>query len=75
MGCSISSKDAIRVLTKKGWHEARQVGSHIQFKHDAIVGRVTVPHPNKDLNKNTFNSILKQMKISESDFLHCLKNC
>jgi len=74
MHCSVSSKDVIRVLIKKGWKEVNRVGSHIQFKHDEIVGRVTVPHPNKDLKKNTFGSILKQMNMTESDFLSYLKN-
>nr|WP_307870217.1 type II toxin-antitoxin system HicA family toxin [Aggregatibacter actinomycetemcomitans] len=35
-------------------------GSHQQFKHDTKAGRVTVPHPRKDLQIKTVNSILKQ---------------
>ncbi|MDO9795041.1 type II toxin-antitoxin system HicA family toxin, partial [Glaesserella parasuis] len=35
-------------------------GSHHQFKHPTKQGRVTVPHPKKDLKKGTELSILKQ---------------
>jgi predicted RNA binding protein YcfA (HicA-like mRNA interferase family) len=35
-------------------------GSHHHFKHDRIPGRVTVPHPKKDLPIGTVNAILKQ---------------
>ncbi|MGE0109227.1 MAG: type II toxin-antitoxin system HicA family toxin [Bdellovibrionales bacterium] len=40
-------------------------GSHHQFKHPMKVGRVTVPHPKKDLPQKTVKSILKQAGIKE----------
>ena len=34
--------------------------SHHQFRHPTRPGTVTVPHPKKDLNIKTQNSILKK---------------
>jgi predicted RNA binding protein YcfA (HicA-like mRNA interferase family) len=44
-----------------GWHEK---GSHVQLKHPNRKGRVTVPHPNKDLPIGTVKSIERQAGIS-----------
>jgi predicted RNA binding protein YcfA (HicA-like mRNA interferase family) len=43
------SRDVIRELQKDGWYEVNQVGSHKQFKHSTKKGRLTVPHPNRDI--------------------------
>jgi len=41
-----------------------QKGSHRQYKHNALPGRVTIPgNLNDDLPKGTMNSILKQAGI------------
>lgn len=60
---SYSSAEVIRMLENKGWYEVACVGDHHQFKHPIISGRITVPHPKKDLPKGTANSILKQAQI------------
>jgi predicted RNA binding protein YcfA (HicA-like mRNA interferase family) len=39
------------------------VGSHHQYKHPTKPGKVTVPHPRKDLPIGTARSILKQAGI------------
>lgn len=57
---SVSSRDIIRALVADGWQKIAQRGSHIQFKHPAKKGRVTVPHPNKDIPMGTLKSILRQ---------------
>jgi predicted RNA binding protein YcfA (HicA-like mRNA interferase family) len=36
------------------------VGSHKQFKHPSKPGRVTVPHPKRDIPVGTLRSIEKQ---------------
>ncbi|MBZ8140637.1 hypothetical protein CLD22_12085 [Rubrivivax gelatinosus] len=43
-----------------GWFLVHTVGSHQQFKHPTKPGKVTVPHPKKDLPPGTARSILKQ---------------
>ena len=56
----MKSADLIRLLKADGWKLAHTVGSHHQFKHAAKPGKVTVPHPKKDLPQGTVNSVLKQ---------------
>ncbi len=57
----MSSRDVIKELKKHGWYEVNQVGSHKQFKHTTIKGRITVPHPKKDIPIGTLKSIEKQI--------------
>lgn len=59
----MNSRDVIEALRKDGWFEVNQVGSHVQFKHATKPGRVTVPHPAKDLPLGTLKSIAKQSGI------------
>ena len=56
----MSSREVIRILLDAGWFEVAQVGSHKQFKHGTKPGRVTVPHPKRDLPVGTLKSIEKQ---------------
>ena len=57
---SVSSKDLIKELSADGWVEVARRGSHAQFKHPVKPGRVTVPHPKKDLPPGTVASIRRQ---------------
>ena len=52
-----------KLLKADGWYEIKQVGSHHQYKHPTKKGRVTVPHPKKDMPLGTQKSILKQAGI------------
>ncbi|TFH75325.1 addiction module toxin, HicA family [Gammaproteobacteria bacterium LSUCC0112] len=56
----MDSKQIINMLEHDGWRLVATKGSHCQFKHLAKNGRVTVPHPRKDLPKGTVLSIFKQ---------------
>jgi predicted RNA binding protein YcfA (HicA-like mRNA interferase family) len=56
----MKSRELIRVLERGGWRLAAVKGSHHQFKHPVKPGRVTVPHPRRDLPAGTLNSVLKQ---------------
>lgn len=60
---SYSSKDIIRILEEHGWEYQYSTGSHAQFKHPDRPGKVTIPHPKKDLPAGTVKSILKQAGI------------
>ncbi len=55
-----TSKELIKIITADGWFEVAVRGSHHQFKHPTKSGRVTIPHPKKDMDIRTANSILKQ---------------
>ena len=57
---SLSSREILCVLFEDGWFIHNQEGSHVQLKHPAKRGKVTVPHPRKDLPARTVNSIFRQ---------------
>ena len=54
------SHKLIRLLKQAGWYEAGHKGSHIHFRHPRLNGRVTVPHPRKDIKIGTLVSIYRQ---------------
>jgi predicted RNA binding protein YcfA (HicA-like mRNA interferase family) len=56
----MKSTAIIAALKKDGWEQVTQKGSHVQFKHPTKPGRVTVPHPKKDIPIGTLRSIEKQ---------------
>ncbi|MGI6663198.1 MAG: type II toxin-antitoxin system HicA family toxin [Bacillota bacterium] len=57
----------LKELRLRGWVITRQRGSHIQLVHPKRPGRVTVPHPKKDLDIETVMTILRQAGIDPSD--------
>ncbi|WP_368508819.1 type II toxin-antitoxin system HicA family toxin [Bradyrhizobium lupini] len=56
----MNDREIISVLQRDGWVQVAQKGSHVQFKHPAKQGRVTVPHPKRDVPLGTLKSIEKQ---------------
>ena len=56
----MKSADVIKALENNGWKMVAQKGSHVQFKHADKPGRVTVPHPKRDIPIGTLKSIEKQ---------------
>jgi predicted RNA binding protein YcfA (HicA-like mRNA interferase family) len=60
----VNSADIIKALQADGWNQVAQKGSHVQFKHPTKPGRVTVPHPRKDMPIGTLRSIEKQSGVS-----------
>ena len=63
----MNSKDIIKLLLADGWVKHTQKGSHCQYKHSFKTGKVTIPHPKKDLPKKTVHSILKQAGLKKED--------
>lgn len=61
---SYSSKDIIKILRKDRWYLVEITGDHYQFKHPSKKGKITVPHPNKDLPIRIVRSIFKQAGIN-----------
>jgi len=59
----MSSREVIQRLREDGWYEVAHEGSHKQFKHGTKTGRVTVPHPARDIPMGTLRSIEKQAGI------------
>lgn len=62
----MGSRDIIRALAQDGWFQVSQSGSHKQFKHPVKRGRVTVPHPKRDIPVGTLRSIERQAGIKLS---------
>ena len=60
----MDSRTIIRRLEQEGWYKIDQKGSHIQLSHPVKKGRVTVPHPKKDIPISTLKSIERQAGIS-----------
>lgn len=54
------SRKIIKGLENDGWVHIATSGSHWQFKHPTRAGRVTVPHPRRDLKRGTAISIYRQ---------------
>jgi predicted RNA binding protein YcfA (HicA-like mRNA interferase family) len=59
----MTSREVIAALKAAGWRQVAQKGSHIQFRHDAKPGRVTVPHPERNIPIGTLKSIERQSGI------------
>jgi predicted RNA binding protein YcfA (HicA-like mRNA interferase family) len=60
---TMKSADIISTLKSDGWVQVAHKGSHIQLKHPTKPGRVTVPHPKKDIPIGTLRSIERQAKL------------
>jgi predicted RNA binding protein YcfA (HicA-like mRNA interferase family) len=63
----MNSRDIVAKLKEDGWELVHVKGSHHQYKHPHKPGRVTVPHPKKDLPTGTLRSIYRQAGWSWSD--------
>jgi predicted RNA binding protein YcfA (HicA-like mRNA interferase family) len=59
----VHSRVIIQKLKADGWYQVDQRGSHVQFKHPVKTGRVTVPHPERDIPKGTLRSVERQAKL------------
>lgn len=52
----MDSRAIIQALKAAGWQHVATKGSHHQFKHPTLPGRVTVPHPKRDIPAGTLRS-------------------
>jgi predicted RNA binding protein YcfA (HicA-like mRNA interferase family) len=64
---SWSSREVLTRLLGDGWFVKHQVGSHVQLVHPTKAGKVTVPHPKKDVTIATVRSIFRQAEIPLED--------
>lgn len=56
----MSSRELMGKLKADGWQLVTVSGSHNQFRHPTKPGRVTLPHPRKDIPIGTLLSIYRQ---------------
>jgi predicted RNA binding protein YcfA (HicA-like mRNA interferase family) len=59
----MDSREIIKRIEEDGWRKVGSQGSHVQFCHPEKKGRVTVPHPKKDIPVGTLKSIERQSGI------------
>ena len=58
---SYSSREVLKILKADGWYKVGQDGDHIQLKHPAKKGKVTVNGKLSDtMSQELLNSIWKQ---------------
>ncbi len=60
---AMDSREILKRLKDDGWKIVRTKGSDHQLTHPEKPGRVTVPHPKRDLPKGTVKSIERQSGI------------
>lgn len=56
----MNSRDIIAKLKEDGWVLVHVRGSHHHYKHPTKTGRVTIPHPRKDIPTGTLRNIFRQ---------------
>ena len=56
----MSSIEVIRILRRDGWKLKAVKGDHYQYVHPTKKGKVTGPHPKKDIPIRTLKNIEKQ---------------
>lgn len=59
----MKSIEIIRKIERDGWYHKKTTGSHWHFKHPHKKGKITVPHPKKEMTKKTLKSIEKQSGV------------
>ena len=63
---SLTGKEFIKLLKKKGWELARIRGSHHVYTKPGKIERISVPvHGNKPLKKGLQNFLMKIAEISD----------
>ena len=71
----VKAKDFYKYLIKYGCEPVSVKSSHFKLNNPKTGAVATVPiHSGKDLNKNLFVPILKQLNIDVEDFLEFIKN-
>lgn len=61
---SYSSREILKILKNDGWYIVNIAGSHHQLRHLTKKGKVTLPHPKKDIPFKTAKSILEQAELN-----------
>jgi predicted RNA binding protein YcfA (HicA-like mRNA interferase family) len=65
----VKYRDLIKRIEEAGWVHESTKGSHMQFGHPTILGKVTMPGGGKlsrDVPPGTLNSVLKQAGLKGS---------
>lgn len=66
----LKPRQVVAALSKAGFYQVRQQGSHLQLKKGNLL--VTVPLHVGDLNPSTLHSILRQARLTVEELLDLL---
>jgi predicted RNA binding protein YcfA (HicA-like mRNA interferase family) len=70
---SVSGKQLVKVLERRGWYVKRVRGSHHILRHPEIPDAVPVPvHGNRPLKRGTLGNILKTTGLSREELRRLL---
>lgn len=70
----VTGEAILAALEKDGWYRVSQEGSHVQLRHEAKPGKVSVAlHTGKTLLPFIVASILKQAGLTAVELLRLLK--
>jgi predicted RNA binding protein YcfA (HicA-like mRNA interferase family) len=65
----LSGKEVCQILSRHGFKEVRRRGSHIVMQKMGTESTITVPVPDhEELRIGTLQSIIRQSRISRSEF-------
>ena len=63
----LSGRNCVKALTKIGFYQKRQHGSHIILRRDNPFAQLVVPD-HKELDRGTLRAILRQANLSVDEF-------
>ncbi len=70
----LKANEVIKALHSLGFEKVRQKGSHALFHHPDCRRAPLPVHPSKTISPYLLSDILKQLKISNDEFLRAIKN-
>lgn len=66
----LSGNEVCKILSKAGFVEVRQRGSHVVMQKRTLEGTTTIPVPNhKEIRIGTLQSIIRQSGLPRSEFI------
>lgn len=64
----VTGRELVRALERPGWEVVTQRGSHVQLRHSARAGRVTIPvHAGETIGPGLLRSILSQSGLGADE--------
>ncbi len=63
----ISGRDCVAALSRAGFHQIRQRGSHIIVRRDTPFSQLTIPD-HRELDRGTLRAIIRQAGMAVEQF-------
>jgi predicted RNA binding protein YcfA (HicA-like mRNA interferase family) len=67
----LSGRDCVKVLTKVGFVQLRQQGSHMILRRNIPFAQLTIPD-HKELDRGTLRAIIRQSGLTVDEFVGML---